>query len=973
MRSWQTDDGLPNNNVTAIAEGPDGYLWVGTPVRLVRFDGFHFTPFSRTGPDGGDDKGASALWPSSTGDLWIRPSLGSLIKLNPELSTVDLTSAGLPQGTPLAATEDRQGSFWIAYPSAMCRIRNGQAVQFPIKGVLPGSVNCSLTCDRAGNLWISKGSRAGIIEDGQFRQLAAFPEHVVRVAAADTNGVWLAVGVHLFKCDPAGHLQDLGMFQAETARAEPWAMLVDHTGAVWIGTDGSGLFRHSDLGFEKIETSHPYILSLSEDREGNVWVGTAGGGLDRISRKGIQLEAGSSSLAAVQSICEDTNGVLWGATQTGLLVARTNGAWGQGFPDRPLGEVVMCVAADRNGAVWIGTRDRTLFCWQDNHLNSWTPKEGLMGHTIVALLAGSTGDLWIGEYGPPNSGVQCLHDGELETLKMPKSVGRITAFAEDAATNIWVGTAAGTVMQVKGDSLEKNPAITSSNRAILSLYATRDGALWIGYEGFGLGRLKDGKFSRVGTEQGLYDDHISQIIADDEGWFWFGCERGIFKVKGEELEAVLDGRVAQLRSIYYGRNEGLSSMEANSVNVAPYVSSRALCDRDGRLWIPMRTALAVVNPHVLREKPEPPPVLLTEVAVDGRVIASYGGTTKAPNITNLKLPGASLRLPPSHRRLELRFAAINFSAPDNVHIRYLLEGFDNDWVDAGTEREASYSRLVAGRYQFRLQACNGNGPWSTLPVALAFTVSPFFWQTWWFQAEGLILFTAVVIAVVRYISFRRLRAKLHVLEQRAALDREKARIARDLHDNLGCRLTKIMTLSRITLRDRETPAQISTHAMHIGETAKQIIDSLDETVWILNSHNDNFPNLINYIGQAAVEFLRTANIRARVDFPDHPRELPVSADVRHNLFLVVQEALNNIVRHAQATEVRMLLAENQKSFTLTIEDNGRGFEAAPAGGGADGLRNMRQRMEELKGEFQVESRPGAGTRITVTYHWPKPD
>jgi signal transduction histidine kinase len=244
-------------------------------------------------------------------------------------------------------------------------------------------------------------------------------------------------------------------------------------------------------------------------------------------------------------------------------------------------------------------------------------------------------------------------------------------------------------------------------------------------------------------------------------------------------------------------------------------------------------------------------------------------------------------------------------------------------------------------------------------------VTHFDWQTWWFRAAVLVLFTSTVIATVRYVSFRRLRTKLRTLEQHAALDREKARIARDLHDNLGSRLTKIISLSKATLHDSEAPDKTAAHARQIGTTASQVINLLDETVWVLNSRNDTLPNLIDYLGQSSAEFLRAAGVRCRVDFPDHPRELPVSADARHNLFLVVQEALNNVVRHAGAAEVRLRAVESGQSLSFTLEDNGRGFVPASVNGGGDGLRNMRQRMEEMGGKFSMDSEPGAGARITL--------
>ncbi|HXF10788.1 MAG TPA: ATP-binding protein, partial [Desulfuromonadaceae bacterium] len=597
-------------------------------------------------------------------------------------------------------------------------------------------------------------------------------------------------------------------------------------------------------------------------------------------------------------------------------------------------------------------------------LTGWNRAKGIGSHTIVALLPDSSGDVWIGEFGNPNL-LQRLRDEKVETVKAYGNPGRITAMAEDAAHYVWIGTQHGTLMRAKGETFEiENSSVKDLPPGfILSLFATPDGALWIGYKGGGLGRLKNGRFARVTTSDGLLDDTISEIIADDDGWLWFGSERGIFKVQLADLNNVLDHDNGPLSPITYGPNEGLVSLEAASPDTAPFVLSTPVRSPDGRLWMPMRTAIAVVDPEkTSHENPAPPPVLLTHVLMDGKRIAAYDSSATA-GTAGLKALDTPLHLPPNHHRITVGFAAIQFSAPANVHVRYQLEGFDDDWINAGTEREVGYSRIDAGNYRFRLEAQYGNGAWSE--TSLPIIVAPFFWQTWWFRVLTVVLAAVLAAATARYISFRRLRAKVRKLEQRAALDREKERIARDLHDNLGSRLTKIISLSKMAFRDRATPDQTGIHVQQIGTAAKQVINSLDETVWVLNSRNDNLPNLINYLGQTAVEFLRSADIRCRIDFPDHPPELAVPADVRHNLFLVVQEALNNVVRHAHASEVRLTVTQDQQWFSLVIQDDGRGFENVPVNGGADGLRNMRRRTEEMGGRFELESRSGAGTRIAL--------
>jgi signal transduction histidine kinase len=633
------------------------------------------------------------------------------------------------------------------------------------------------------------------------------------------------------------------------------------------------------------------------------------------------------------------------------------------------------VTADPSGALWIGTRSHGLFCWKENRLVNWGPTNELAGKTIHTMQIARTGDLWIGEEN--SNAVQRLRAGKLTTLEAPpkEDLRVVRAMTEDAGGTIWVGTSRGLLLRVEGDRLVRESGRAKSPPiSIRCLYATTDGSVWIGYAGSGgggVGRFKDGKLAIVGAEQGLFDDFISHIVADGHGWLWFGGDRGLFKVRQQDLDDRAEQRISRVRSIHFGVGEGLPSLQA-TFGAAP----AAMRSRDGRLWIPMRTALAVVYPDRWSEKSDPPPVVLHRVTVDEHTVAFYGGAVPngasgVPTPLDLGEPGAVLRLPPGHRRVHFAFSALSFSAPENIHLRYRLDDSDDEWREAGTERSADYSRLPAGKYRFRVTACGSDGVWTEPGASFSFTVLPFFWRTWWFGSVLLAAFTLTVIAIVRYVSFRRLRVQMLHLEQQATLHKERARIAKDIHDDLGANLTQIALLGELARQDRAAPEKAGEHVEKISATARQTLKSLDEIVWAVNPRNDTLAHLIDYAGQFALDYLRVAGIRCRLDLPAQVPPREVSTDVRHNLFLVVKEAINNVVKHARATEVWLRVTAADSGLQIAIEDNGCGFDRPAETAGADGLRNMRQRVEEIGGVCRIESRADAGTRVRVELPWPR--
>jgi signal transduction histidine kinase/ligand-binding sensor domain-containing protein len=970
IRNWQSGDGLPNNTVLDLAQTPDGFLWVATPIGIARFDGHQFDQFSPIDFAGEQNGNVSALAVNHKGGLVVAMNRGDIVRLSPGSQEIFRLPLDVPTRIPEDALEDGEGTIWIAcHGGGIYSIKNG-VVTFinESRGLAAGQSVPELALDNQGRVWFCKNGQFGHVQDGLFQTDKQFERVPACLAAARDGGIWICSGGHLFKYKSRVPLLDFGTFGSSAV--EPRAMLEDHVGAVWIGTSYSGLFRFDGAGFQPIATPHPLISSLLEDRDGDIWAGTGGGGLNQIRPRAVELERSEAGLPfeIVQSLCQDSIGKIWAAALNGLLAYRTGGRWETAPPGANWPNDASCLAADASGTIWVGTIHRRILCSRDGSFAVWGNTNDIKGHAIHALLAARNGDLWIGEQNP--NALQRLRAGELKDFALPADIRSIRAIAEDTASNIWVGTSKGTLLKVTGDALTDETSRTMNTPAsIRCLAATPDGSVWIGYASAGLGRLKNGTMTRYIQEQGLFDNAISQIVADDQGWLWFGSDHGIFKARQADFDAVTSGHAARVRCIQYGRSEGLPDLQA-------YFGSApgALRSRDGRLWIPTRSGLAVVNTDKIQENARPPEVLLTRVAVDEKLFAWYGGVLPTPKgAVNFEPQNQDvvMSLHPRYRQIEFDYTAMTFAGGENVQFRSKLDGFDEDWSVAGVQRNAKYPRLPAGRYHFHIQACNPDGVWNEPGVVLNFIVTPFFWQTWWFESVMAVIFAGCLIAVVRYVSFRRLRLRLQRAEQQAALHKERARIARDIHDDLGANLTQISLLGELARQDSAAPEKTEEHVQKISATARGAIKSLDEIVWAVNPRNDTLAQLADYAGQFALDYLQMAGIRCRLDIPDPLPDRELSTEVRHNLFLVVKESLNNVVKHAHAHEVNLRLSVTDDLLQIEIADNGNGVGEFTADAWPDGLKNMSQRMKDIGGEFTIEARNGSGTTVIARFPWSK--
>lgn len=946
---WESSDGLPNNYLTGIAQTDDGYLWVGTYTSLVRFDGTAFDPRR------GDDliKPAideiAALASARDGGLWVGGVHGAVLHAGAGRAQVPIS--GLPDEPVTALAELPSGAVWLAWRGGIAGRLDG--TQFvPLKDADPDARSAhrphhggSFALDTAGRLWFAEDGRVGTIRDDTYATVFRLRPSATRIAAARGGGIWVTNANKLFRSEDGHLIRECGTLPTAREVNEP-TPLAETDDGLWIGTAHDGLIRFDGTRFETVPTSDTNITALFADRQGNLWVGTRNAGLDRVRRRIVELQKPTGK--SIRSVAQDADGLIWAATDDGQLLCSNGDRWSTAaaFGVTGIGRA-SCVAAGRDGALWIGTGNGALRRWQHGTLKTWDRADGLAGRAIHTLVVANSGDIWIGEETPDV--VQRLHDGKIESVPTPTGLRFIRAMTEDAAGNVWAGTSRGVLLRLTAQGVvDETARLNPSLRSIRCLYATDDGSVWLGYADKGLGWLKDNHLWRIAAP----DTNVSQIVADRRGGLWLAGDRGIFRAQQADLEAYAQGRLDRVHVVHFGESEALASVEANW-GAAP----GAVRSADGRLWIAMRTGLAVVHPDRIREDAAPPPVFIDRLAVDDRIAAVYGGGTAVARGGT-----TPLRLAAGHHRLEFAFTALSFDAPENVRFRYRLDGWDDEWIDSGSERRAVYSRLAAGRYSFQVQACNSSGVWNRAGASLAFEVAPFFWQTWWFKVVALGGSIVLAATIVRFVLLRRIHEKLRRLREQSVLDQERARIARDLHDDFGTRLTELGLLAELGGTEAAPPSREAPH--ELIEHIRSMERDLDAIVWAVNPKNDSLDHLVGFICRTTTELFARSSTRVRLQVPEEVPPWPLSPELRHHLFLVVREAVTNVVKHAHASVATLTLAVAEGVFRFRLEDDGAGFVVTDAThGDRNGLKNMSARIAEMRGQISIRSAPGSGTTV----------
>jgi signal transduction histidine kinase/ligand-binding sensor domain-containing protein len=813
----------------------------------------------------------------------------------------------------------------------------------------------------SGRPWIVSGGRLAPLKNDQLIPLATTNDpvgnYILGVCPSHDGELWVASDGFVRKWNGQVWTQNLGPNPRNSSFS---TMLETKSGALAIGTVDSGLYllltNHSVLHFCHTNGfPHDWIRCLIEDREGTLWMGAGSEGLVALCPSKVETfnppDHWQGCVALSTTV--DHNGGIWVGTEGAGLYHLLNNEWkhygeSSGFSN----QFVWCVSKDAQDRLWAGTWGGGVFVQRGDHFVAPPGLENV-NVPMPAILQARDGVTWIGTA----SGLIRYQAGtvkwfgEKEGLKLPD----VRAIAEDKDGTIWFGMLGGGLGRLQNGRLEqffKRNGLSSDYVQCLHLDA--DGTLWIGTYGSGLCRLKNGRFSKINSTQGLPSNFIFGIEEDDHGNFWVSSRGGIFRVSQKALNDCADGTTNSIHCLNYGIGDGMPSLECSG-GMQPSSCKTS----DGRIWFPTGGGLVVVNPENIKINHQPPPVVIEEIIANGRTL-----TDNPPN-------DQVFRIPPGFQRFEFHYTGLSFVAPEKIQFQYRLEGWENDWVDAGDKRVAEYSYIPPGNYTFHVRACNSDGIWNETGAQFAFNLLPHFWQTFWFHTVTALAATASVAGIVLFITRRRMRRKLEIIQRQQAIERERTRIAKDIHDHLGANLTRISLLSQSAHGELENPAQAAAQLDRIYDTSRELTRSMDEIVWAVNPQHDTLDSLASYLGNFAQEYLVSINIRCRLDVPLHLPHWPITAELRHNVFLAFKEALHNIVKHSGATEASVSLTTDAGGFTLIVQDNGKGFDvtaaesdwAAQRLGRGNGLKNLRQRLEKIGGRCEIQSTRGTGTEI----------
>jgi ligand-binding sensor domain-containing protein/signal transduction histidine kinase len=984
------EQGLAQSTVWKIAQDPYGFIWFATPDGLNRYDGHEMKTYRNDLSDTLaplDNYFNAFLW-DSRGIFWLATSQG-LAQFDYEKEKIVHGHNGVhflrftvAADAISTIVEDARGSLWVAtVGSGIVQFdpRTGSTKHYKHqpgneRTVPSNSIHTLLAADSV--TWYIGTSR-GLVQMNKESGECYIPRNtsaVLRTGSIkdlkkDHDGnLWIATERNgLFRYDPTSgsHTQFLTKLSDDNITA----LLIDKRGFVWAGTQ-NGLDRLNPPDGKITRFSHDAgnptsigsnrIMSLFEDASENLWVGTVDNGVNKLDLKRSKFNVirnmpGEKPILrqpVVWRVLEDRKGDLWIAANELHRYNRASGK-SESFPD--IGRV-QTLAMDAQGNIWVSSRkglmemDRNgsiIRSFQDRHVGVQATASLLS----YALHVDADGIFWIGSQNGHlirfdtrrEQFIELSPDGEPPDLTLSRL---ITGIAENDHGDLYIARSNSFFRYSKKlNQFTRFPPENSQNDTIrfqgaLSVCMSRSNVLWIGTTR-GLYSYSEltGQWRRFTDEEGLINDKVWAILEDHHGAIWFSTNKGIIR-----LTETPDGKVT------------IRNYDGSDIPTTPEFNLGAAfrSARTGEMFFGSVNGLVVFHPDSMQDNPYPPRVVLTAFRKFDQDAGLNGSMLRMKELT----------LPYSDNVFSIRFVALEFTNPGKNQYAYKMEGFEEHWTYPRVRREVRYTNLPAGEYTFRVKASNNDGVWNEEGVALRIVIVPPFWTTWWFLGSVGMVLLGIVGGSIRYVELRKIRRQLERLENERAVDRERARISRDMHDELGANLTSLSMITEIARRSLADPGRADEQLQKAASIASHTVRKLDEIVWAVNPKADRLDNLAAYISEYAQEFFSTTEIRLRFDFPEQIPEVPLPSDVRHNVFLVVKEALTNIAKHSAATEANISIIVRDNHVTIELHDNGKGFEMAASHLG-NGIKNMRQRIQSVGGLLDLQSGRSGGTVVSI--------
>jgi signal transduction histidine kinase/ligand-binding sensor domain-containing protein len=1006
--SLTVNDGLSEDKVSSVVQDIQGFMWFGTPSGLNRYDGYNFKVYSHDPNNAGSisSNNISRLYKDKEGTLWIGTQDGGLNRYNREFDNftvykhdpTDLNS--ISGNTILSIFEDSKGYLWVGNAfdglNKFDRKRN-IFIHYNHNPNDPSSIsNNSIRCvceDSLGNLWLGTSAKGLDELDIKTRKFIHFSYN-----AADTNSIsdnilrFLSIDKHqnlwigtynglnelslndLKNESPAAvkfkryYLDITGLWGS---RFE--SMCIDDNGIFWLGTfKGLVFFDPEKESFIPCPVSEyngllgKSVNSIFEDKSGRIW-----------------LAVGSGVVTpAVGGIITNPSENKGGINIFDKKRKRFNIYWYKpGLPNSLNIGLLSYLNEDKEGNLWLGDGGSYLWKWDKgkNVLTKIIPNS-IGNKYLNRLLIDSKNRFWVtvgpdleidrfdistrnlirycdieaseknltfedkeGNFYMRTHNGLFQFDSSMSLLKIYKHDENDTnsldnnwvndIFFEDNDSNIWLTTASGLnklerktgrfihYHSIAGDSGSINCT------SVQAMYEDSSSNLWFATYGGGLNKLdrKTNRFSHITKNDGFADNFMSALFTDNYGNFWISSNSGISKYNPR------DGNIKN-----YSVEDGLQGKEFGLIEFK---------SKTGELFFGGYFGLNTFYPDSIKDNLNIPPIVLTAFKLFEKNASLDTSITYKKEIT----------LPYDSNFFSFEFAALDYTNPSKNLYAYKLEGVDKDWIHTNSsDRTANYTDIKPGEYIFRVKGSNNDGIWNEEGISIRILITPPWWKRLWFRIFSLSMLLAVFGGTIRFVSVQRLRRKL-------ALEKERLRISNDMHDEVGSSLTRITLLSELAKRKLGDTEEIK----RISDASRAVVNSMDEIVWAVNPKYDTLDNLAAYILQFAQEFFDASGISCRFEFPNDIPCRYLSSEIRHNVFLVVKEALNNIVKHSVAAEVNIGLTINQDNFEFKISDDGKGFNIDERDQFSNGINNIQKRITEIKGTISVDSKSGKGTRIMI--------
>jgi signal transduction histidine kinase/ligand-binding sensor domain-containing protein len=973
--AWKSREGFFNGGVRAIAQTPDGYLWLGTAFGLLRFDGVRSVPWQSPTGEQLPSSNIVGLLAARDGTLWIGTFRGLASWKDGKLIQYH-EMEGQSIHTLL---QDREGTVWAgtwATPTGrLCEIHGSRVSCHGEDGSLGLGV-LSLYEDSSSNLWAGAATGLWRWRPGP-PKLYSMPEAEIRNLSEGDNG---AILISM----PGGIRQLLDgkveryLLPASLPQFKQESLLRDRDGGLWIGTQNRGLL-HIHQGkpdvFAQIDglSAERTLPGIFEDHEGTIWVGTTNG-LDRFRNFAATTISGKQGLSepTVESVLAAKDGSVWLNTLAGLY-RLNNGKFtiyrkhsdllthaveptlslmrevvDSGMPDN-----IGSLFQDDQGRIWVFSPNGVAYFETDR----FTSVSSVPGGYVHSVAGDEAGDLWISEQ--DHGLYHLLGQNLIERIPWAK-LGR-TDFAYALSTDparggVWLGFYQGGLAYFRDGEIRASYQVADGlgKGTVTDIRLDSDGTLWAATEG-GLSRLRSGHVATLTHLNGLPCDAVNWVIEDDSHAFWLDMPCGVVRIGQSDLRAWDNDPERKVRTAVFGTSDGVTSRPVRG-GLSPQVAKTA----DGKLWfIPGDgDGVSIIDPRHLPRNELPPPVHVEQITADRKTYDTSSGLN------------GHLRLPPLIRDLEIDYTALSLVAPEKNQFRYKLEGQDRDWQGVGARRQAFYNDLPPGNYRFRVVASNNSGVWNEQGAALDFSIAPAYWQTLWFRAACAVAFAGLIWALFWLRSRQIAREFEASLEGRVA---ERTRIARELHDTL------LQNLQGLVLRFRTVQSLFSTRP----EEARQILESaIDQAREALTEgrqavqglrsaavDTDELSKAIRTLGEElARDPSHDGSVELRLNIEGTPRALQPL--MRDEIYRITGEALRNAFRHSEAKRIEVQLGYSERRFDLRVRDDGKGIDPGFLSDdvlpGHYGLRGMRERAKEIGGTLTIWSAPGSGTELQLS-------